>query len=437
MPTRHAAGPRAGHRAGFVHRFEHPIHEGVVPMNTQQLQRDFREAQTRAKALLDRATQQAADEGRTTNDHERAAIQAVVDEAKNLKARIDRATSDASMSEAIERMTGGLSATPSNGPRDLRSLGAQFAADPDYWQFIKAGGHRRAGGWTSPAVELKATTLTEGAGSGGPLVIPDYQPGVVPLPLRPPVVADQLSGGPTTSNAIITMRQKTFTNAAAAVAEGGTKPESTLVYEQVTDPVQKLAHWIPVSEEFLEDVGATVALIDTTLIGGLLLTEEDQLLNGSGVAPNLLGLLNRPGLAPDVARGTNTNADSIAAAVSAIQTATNLAPTGVIVHPTNWETILLSKDTNGQYYGSGPFAAPGAATLWGLPVTKTTAIAAGTALVVCRTAAMVFRRGGVRIESSNSHASFFTSNLVAIRAEERLALAVMIPAAFGKVTGLN
>ena len=52
-------------------------------------------------------------------------------------------------------------------------------------------------------------------------------------------------------------------------------------------------------------------------------------------------------------------------------------------------------------------------------------------------AAQVFRKGGIRVEASNSHSDFFIKNLVAIRAEERLALAVYRPGAFGEVTGLG
>jgi hypothetical protein len=71
-------------------------------------------------------------------------------------------------------------------------------------------------------------------------------------------------------------------------------------------------------------------------------------------------------------------------------------------------------------------------------VAVTPAIVANTALVgAFKTAAQVFRKGGIRVEASNSHQDYFIKNLVAIRAEERLALAVYRPQAIGKVTGLT
>lgn len=74
-------------------------------------------------------------------------------------------------------------------------------------------------------------------------------------------------------------------------------------------------------------------------------------------------------------------------------------------------------------------------TLWGLLVAATPAIAAKLVLVCAfATQAQFFRKGGVRVEASNSHQDFFIKNLVAIRAEERGALAVYRPGAFGKVT---
>jgi HK97 family phage major capsid protein len=50
--------------------------------------------------------------------------------------------------------------------------------------------------------------------------------------------------------------------------------------------------------------------------------------------------------------------------------------------------------------------------------------------------AAIYRRGGLRVEATNSHGTFFASNITAIRCEERLALALYRPTAFTCVTGL-
>ena len=70
-------------------------------------------------------------------------------------------------------------------------------------------------------------------------------------------------------------------------------------------------------------------------------------------------------------------------------------------------------------------------TLWNKPVVVTSAMVPGTALVgAFSTGAQVFRRGGLTVEASNSHSDYFRKNLTAVRAEERLGLAVYRPAAF-------
>ncbi len=113
-------------------------------------------------------------------------------------------------------------------------------------------------------------------------------------------------------------------------------------------------------------------------------------------------------------------------------------PTGTIMNPANWQTTQLSKDGQGRYYGSGPFAGAQVPTLWGLPVAVTPSIVANTALTgAYNSAAQVFRRGGIRVEASNSHSDFFVRNLTAIRGEERLALCVYRPAAFSKILSLT
>jgi HK97 family phage major capsid protein len=321
---------------------------------------------------------------------------------------------------------------------ERRSLGAQFIESPDYQAFIKAQMHRRAGSWVSPTMELHATTLDSSAGSGGPLILPQQIPGILPLLFKRLTVSDLLPKGTTSSNALLYLKEKTFTNAAAAVAEGAAKPESALVFEQATSPVQKIAHWLPVTEEMLEDYPAIRSYIDARLRLGLDLTKEDEELNGTGVAPHLMGLMNVVGQSAAVVRGTDSNADAIFRQITAITVGALVAPDAIVMNPVNWQSIQLTKNANGNYLGAGPWNSPQPPTLWGLPVAVTPSIVANTSLVGgFSMGAQEFTKGGVRVEVSNSHQDFFVKNLIAIRAEERLALCIYRPAAFGKVTGLN
>jgi HK97 family phage major capsid protein len=410
-------------------------------MNYEQLERDL----TAKKADIERELQAqmtAADaEKRERTEDERKKIGAMLDEAKAIKARLELAKADDSMRAEIERLTAGMDrAKPQTTPDTKQgqgTLGEQFVASKAY-DFFKQGHHRSSSAWRSPSVELHAVTLDTTSGSGGPLIVTDYRPGIVPLLFKRLVVADLIAPGTTDSNSITYMKETTFTNAAAPVAEGAAKPESTLVFAQATDPVQKIAHWLPVTEEMLEDAPQIRSYIDGRLRFGVQLAEEDQLLNGSGTPPAIRGILNRVGLTAAQARGTDTNADAIFKQITTIATTVFVDPDGIVINPVNWQTIQLAKDANGQYYGSGPFAPMALQTLWGLPAVRTPTIASGTALVgAFQSASQVFRKGGLRVEASNSHSDYFIKNLVAIRAEERLALAVYRPSAFGTVTGLN
>jgi len=215
----------------------------------------------------------------------------------------------------------------------------------------------------------------------------------------------------------------------------GARQDTSLELRAFSRPM--LAHWLPVTEEMLEDVPALQSYIDARLRSGVELAKEDELLNGSGVAPHLMGLMTVPGKAPDVVRGADSNADAIFKQITAVTVSSLVAPDALVMNPVNWQTVQLTKNANGNYLGAGPWNAPQTPTLWGLPVAVTPAIVANTALVGgFQQGAQEFTKGGIRVEVSNSHVDFFIKNLIAIRAEERLALAIYRPGAFGKVTGL-
>lgn len=409
------------------------------------LAKTLRDELAEAKAKADKVMRAAEAENRLLSDEERTQVQQHLDEAKAAHDKIVRAEGDASLrakfdefnQAAAQRKATGQETVTRERSRGAKSLGQQFVDSPTY-AAIQRGEFRGRQGWSAGAIELEATLLTEDPASGGDLILPAYQPGVLPLLFKRLTIADLIAPGTTDSNLIEYMVETTFTNAAAAVAEGGTKPESALVFDRTNDAVKKIAHVLPVTDEMLEDAPQIRSYIDARLMLGLDLTEEDQLLNGSGSGANIRGILNRTGLQTDLARGSDTNADVIFKQITTIFTNSFLMPDAIVINPTNWQTIVLSKNANGDYYAGGPFQMQRVPMLWGLPTVVTPSIAAGSALPgAFRQGAQVFRRSGVTVEASNSHSTFFVENKTMLRAEKRLALAVYRPAAFGECTGLN
>lgn len=258
---------------------------------------------------------------------------------------------------------------------------------------------------------------------------------VVPGALRRPVVADLIPQGTTTQIAIVYMEETTTTNAADTVAEGAEKPESTLEFTEKSSSVRKIATVLPVTDELMADEPAMRSYVDNRLEVFLKLKEEDQLLSGDGIAPNIRGISNTIGIQTQ-AKGADPTPDAIYKAMTLIQVNSFLDPSGVVMHPLDWQDIRLLRTADGIYIWGSP-ADPGPERIWGLPVVKTTGQTQNTGLVgAFDTASQIFRRMEIAFAVSDSHSDFFIKNKLMIRAEERLALVVYRPAAFCKVTGI-
>jgi hypothetical protein len=80
--------------------------------------------------------------------------------------------------------------------------------------------------------ELKTLLTGLSRTSAGAFIVPDRQPGLIPLALRPLVVRNLVTVGDTNVDIVEWVKENSFTNAAAETAEatatatGGTKPES-------------------------------------------------------------------------------------------------------------------------------------------------------------------------------------------------------------------
>ncbi|AVR56750.1 major capsid protein [Microbacterium phage Elva] len=313
--------------------------------------------------------------------------------------------------------------------KQAESLGEHFIKSGAQELFLKGQGQR-----TVSAPEFKAATDTNLVAGNGKV----QYGGVYATPLRRLTVSDLLGKGAMTNTSLTYWVQGAVEGAPTAVAEEGQKPQIHFNFTPVTEALSKIAVITKISDEAMSDTDYLVSVINSQLVGRLMVVEEDQILNGNGTAPNLRGILNRTGLQTYATTATYTAAkgfDAIFHAITMVATGSaQETADGIVINPADYETLRLAKDGDQRYYAGGPFEG-GNPGLWGVRTIVTPAIAAGTVLVgAFGSAAQLFRKGGIQVDSTNSDSTDFQFNRVALRAEERILLAVYRPTAFVKLT---
>lgn len=344
---------------------------------------------------------------------------------------------------------------PNKEAYQFKTLGEMFTSTDKYKKVVEKGapnGLLRKGGYdfkvdgnlTAEIEEvsvkslelssLKATMMTSTGWAPYPALSP--RPPVLTA-VQMPVVADLIPQDDTTQPAILYYEETTFTENAGWVAEGGTKPEAALGLELRTQPVVKLAVVLPVTEEQIMDVPQIRGYIDGRLTLMMKRKEEDGLLNGNGVPPQLRGFHNVVGIGSITRGALEDNPDAILRAITDVNMVQGYAnASGVIMNPLQWLAIRLLRTKTGDYIWGHP-ALVGPATLWGLPVIATNAETAGRALVGDFAGySHISRRLGIRIDVGYIDKDF-VNDIERIRMEERLSLEVYRALAFEEILGLN
>lgn len=379
-----------------------------------------------------------------------------------IEADIKSFSDEIAMYEQAQRLiSGGESAADAKAaPADraeaprVKSIAQQVIESEQYKTAQKAAAEKTR---FATALTLKTvgtvdegTTFADGfpTGQGGAAVLPQFLPGIVDLKFRKLLIADLFAQGATTSDQVSYAAESSFNNSAAGTSESSAYPQSDDTLVRRVEQVGKITHFSKTTDEMVADAPQYATFLENRMVFGVQYKEDSDLLVATGY-PSVNGLLNRSGFQSNITAGT-TAAGAAASAViddvykqiSAIRANAFLEPDAIVVHPTDWQNIRLAKDANSQYYGGGPFTGAygnsgfvNVDSLWGLRVVISAAIPSGTMLVgAYRVGGQVFRRSGVTIEMTNSNDTDFTSGLISIRAQERLALVIYYANAFGKVS---
>lgn len=247
----------------------------------------------------------------------------------------------------------------------------------------------------------------------------------VTLPQRPVTLLEVLPVERVTTPTFKYVRQTLRVNNAAPVAPGDVKPTSQFSVDAVNGQLHVVAHlseWV--DKYLLKDVPNLHQFLSGELNYGLHEALQQQVLDGTGVDPQLRGFNNTSGV-----QLQDFDTDVLTTVRRALTRLEVLGyvPSAVVLRPEDWETVELS-----QTSGSGEFLFAQSPVnraeqkLWGVPVVLSTAPEEGKGFLLADGAAKVYTDGVVAADWDV--AGGFDKNEVRLRVESRFELATLRPA---------
>ena len=352
--------------------------------------------------------------------------QEAINEGVQLKADIEAKTAEI---EAAEKKAGLLNLigkkeeeNPMEEKKMARSLGENFV------ETVKAANIGKRFDVNAPAFKAATDTQTTPAGIGE--YATTFDRNVVTAPRTALVIRDLFASEQIAGSTLVYLVEGAMEGAPAVTAEGGVKPQVHFADPTPkTVSLKKIACHIKESDEYIKDYAFLASAINGRLLYQLGLVEQNTLVTDLlGTTGIQTGNITAAATYLDVA-------EAILQAAMDVQDGSGFAADAIAMNPADWFQLRTLKLTTNEYFGGGPFGAQNVPNLWGIPVCITNAIDAKKFVIgAFKACGSVVGNGGVSVEAVNTDQDDFIKNLMTIRAEERLALAIRRPAGFKVLT---
>jgi HK97 family phage major capsid protein len=227
------------------------------------------------------------------------------------------------------------------------------------------------------------------------------------------------------------MRQTQRVNNAAPVAAGALKPTSLFGLTPYEGRLHVIAHVSePIDKYQLQDGPSLLEFVRQEMVAGLQQAVETQIVSGDGTGEALTGLAATSGI--QLQAFTTSPVLTARAAITKVQVL-SYEPYSFVMNPTDWERVETTTLDAGQFVlnaegsRSGVPVDSAARRLWGVPVTVSTAVPAGTGYLLSNGVVQLATDGALAIEQSSNVGDSFARNQVVLRVEGRFDLVVTRP----------
>lgn len=274
------------------------------------------------------------------------------------------------------------------------------------------------------SLNVKTTTITEDY--AGTFALTDFDSEVDRTVRKRYGLLENLNLGQTSSK-FVTYVQQTAEGRARFVGEGGAKIQGEPQWTEVSEEVKKIAGYVKVSKEMLDDLSFVRAEINNDLMENVKSGIEEALLSGDGAGANLKGLLS-PAMALPTYNGNfddeiqDANITDLMRVAKAQIEASNFTPTHIVLNPEDIAKLQLTKASDGMY--TYPMFLPtqsgdGEMSIAGMRVISSTYMTADKYLVGDFSRVSIKFRDDMNI-TVGLDTDDFTKNMITILAEARL-----------------
>lgn len=215
--------------------------------------------------------------------------------------------------------------------------------------------------------------------------------------------------------------------APAPAAENTEKAQFDVDLVEASVKFETIAGWMDTTRKAMNNIPGFVGFLQRRVPEKLLEVEDAQILYGTGVSPQIKGILAAGNFVAGSAAGATPLVEKIINDLSLLEDTHKRIATGIAMRPSDYFSFFKNKAA-----GSGEYDLPqgvvfvnGVLYILGIPVAKTTALTAndyvvgdfnmGTELLV---------QESMRLDFSYENKDNFTKNKVTLRIEETVALPV-------------
>lgn len=281
----------------------------------------------------------------------------------------------------LEAKFEGMTEKASSNQSKLSIQGAILKAYQDNIEGIK--NIKEKGGVISLDVKVAGDMTITGNYSGGEVGLSTLEAGVARVVRRKPFMREIVNAAGITSKFAVWIEQANpDPNSAGMVGEGVAKQQSDFDLVEASSAVKKVATWIKVSKEMVDDIPFMRGEINNELMELVELKLDEQILLGDGLGNNLTGLDTfvtafTPAAQFVGAIPAANETDVIRVAIAQIQNA-NFEPTHILMNPADVAALQLTKTSVGEY--TYPMFIPmgdGLSRLMNIPIIPNNGVASG------------------------------------------------------------